>query len=183
MRHALLIGLLSAGLSAGCLETILPSHQKQDSESGPDLAPPDMGGGGGDLAGSPGKADLAVDCVPRVAATVDGHHNPGTDCGTCHGGALPAAPAFTIAGTLFSAISGGTPVAGATIEVVQPNGTKIKLVTATNGNFYTEEPVTFPVTTRASGCPAPARPMIATVATAGGSCNSCHNATMQVWLP
>ena len=54
------------------------------------------------------------------------------------------------------------------------------VVTANNGNFYTGKVITFPVTVRASQCPAdatmPTQPQV-------GDCNSCHGTASRIHLP
>jgi hypothetical protein len=144
----------------------------------PDAAPaapgtPDGGGGGSQLV-----------CKDGVNTADSGRHNPGTDCMTagCHapGG---GGPTWTIAGTLYAAAGGGTPVAGATITVIDANGASHDLVSAQNGNFYTGVSIPLPAKVYASKCPA-IQPMTETFST--GSCNSCHVAggkTTPVHLP
>ena len=158
------------------------------------------GGGGGqqdmgagvnpDLAMHPKPSDGGMpmpdlnDCIPKSATALDGHHNAGADCLTCHNGNVAGANKFYVAGTLFTAVTGGTGVAQATIEITDSAGKKLPLVTANAtaiGNFYTEQPVTFPITVRASSCPNTQK-MTAAVTGAEG-CNSCHNAQMQIHLP
>jgi hypothetical protein len=136
-----------------------------------------LDGSSSDLASS---ADLAPNCINLTTANGDGHHNAGTDCLTCHNGA--AAPLFTVAGTLYTSINGGTPIAGATIRLTDGKGTAVDLVTGTNGNFYGTGAVAFPVTARASGCPNDAV-MSAQVQSTGGSCNGCHGTGNRVHLP
>ena len=87
-----------------------------------------------------------------------------------------------VAGTLYSAATGGTAVSGATIEVVDSKGKTLKLATANNGNFYTTTAVSFPIKVRASKCPAN---MAMTGAVSQGSCNAggCHTSAMRIHLP
>lgn len=113
-------------------------------------------------------------CEVEVAPNGDGHHNPGQACLTsgCHRNS--GGPAFTIAGTLYTDRSGNATVGGATIVVVDGNGVTAKLVTATNGNFWTSEPLATPYYLRASQCPSD----IAMVSLPqSGDCNSasCHS--------
>ena len=108
----------------------------------------------------------------------DGHHNPGQDCLGCHQN-LVATKKWTVAGTLFASLSSSTPVRGATVEVIDANGTVLRLPTYDNGNFYTATPVVLPVTVRASDCPAG----ISMVGAATqGSCNTCHGAGSRIHL-
>lgn len=114
-------------------------------------------------------------CEP-AQTPIDGHHNPGQNCqvGGCHlaGNLGNGAPAFYISGTLYNNAAGTAPISGGTIVVVAgAGGAPIKLVTATNGNFYYETLVSPPFTVKASKCP-DETPMIAAANT--GACNSCH---------
>ena len=123
--------------------------------------------------------DAGNGCINQQASPGSGHHNAGQDCqnGGCHN------HGFTIAGTLYSSINGGNPVVGATIHVVDANGTPLDLVTMDNGNFYTSTAVTFPITVLATSCPN-IQHMTATVAP-GPSCNKsgCHTSTNRIHLP
>lgn len=124
-----------------------------------------------------GGVDAAkVDCIDGVASPGSGKHHAGDDCLGCHD---TQSKHWTIAGTLYSAATGGTAVAGATIEVVDATGKVVKLTTYTNGNFYTTTAVTKPLKVRATKCPV-SLPMVGAVN--DGSCNGCHNSTMRVHL-
>ena len=128
-------------------------------------------------------ATPAAACDNAVTTTNDGKHKPGEPCLQCHtaGG---EGPAFTMGGTLYTGAASTTPIAGATIHAVDGNGVDVKLVTALNGNFWTNKTIVFPVTVRASRCP-DTKAMIAPVATAGGNCNmgGCHGTGARVYLP
>jgi cytochrome c553 len=102
-----------------------------------------------------------------------GQHNAGQDCIGCHNanGGVPANTYFTIAGTVVDANGGG--IAGATVVVTDNNQAQKRLVTATNGNFYTTDTIAFPVTVKVTSCPT-TKKMTAQVQSSGGSCNSCH---------
>jgi hypothetical protein len=93
---------------------------------------------------------------------------------------------FTLSGTLFAAPTGTTPLVGASITVVDANGAMFDMVSQRNGNFYTSNPVAFPVTLTASRCP-DVQQMSAMVATGNGGCNKtgCHatGAQGQIHLP
>ena len=185
MRATALIALMAAG----CFGEIRPlngAETQQPSPSAPaapmvDAAQPPAHTDGGappaDLAraiadAAPAASDLTT-CIPLQTTVDDGHHNPGKDCLTCHDGNHANATKFLVAGTLFSAATGGTGVAGATVEIVDSAGIVTPLVTAMNGNFYTSQAVTFPLTVRATSCPNE-QPMITKVLTTGASCNNCH---------
>jgi hypothetical protein len=124
-----------------------------------------------------GGADAAKnDCIDGVASPGSGKHHAGEDCLGCHD---TQSKHWTVAGTLYSAATGGTAVAGATIEVVDATGKVVKLTTYTNGNFYTTTAVTKPLKVRATKCPT-SLPMAGAVT--DGSCNGCHNSSMRVHL-
>ena len=134
-----------------------------------DAAP--VGGGG---------ADAGNGCIDKQASPGSGHHNAGQDCmNGCHN------HGFTIAGTVYAAVNGGTPVVGATVHVVDANGQKLDIVTQDNGNFYTSTPVAYPITVLATECPN-IQPMTATVAGPGPTgCNKsgCHSSGNYIHLP
>ena len=135
-------------------------------------------GGGDDNAGdddqspAPDAGDgQQIDCEPAATVIPDGHHNAGQACLTCHNG--NGAPAFTVAGTLYSSGAGILGVSGATIRVTDAAGTEIKIVTANDGNFYTSQAVQLPLTVAATKCP----DLHAMPGTANsGDCNGCHSA-------
>ncbi len=145
----------------------------------------DLGSALADLAGGGGSGgDLAVACDPLQStaglSSPSGHHNAGQECQGCHapGG---GAPTFYVGGTLYSAASGGSAVAGATIDITDAAGATVKAISATNGNFWTATPLTYPIKVAASLCPA-TTPMVATVG-GNGACNNCHGSTMRVHTP
>jgi hypothetical protein len=181
-----LILVLAAGLG-GCLSDLIPVHEQVSGDAGAPTGGEDMAGtvpegqtGGGDDGGVMGPPDM-TDCIPVSAKALDGNHNAGMDCLTCHNGTVDGASQFYVAGTLFSAATGTTGLAKATIRITDAAGKIIDLVTATDnapGNFYIDTPVTFPIHVEASSCPSTMR-MPDAVQTNGGSCNSCHNNTIQ----
>jgi hypothetical protein len=126
--------------------------------------------------------DAAVDpgCIAPGTPPGDGHHNAGAACLGCHvaGGEAAGFP-WTVSGTLYAS-GGGAAIAGATIEVVGADGETLRLVTATNGNFYTGTAVAFPLAVRASACPSDAS-MVGPAQS--GDCNGCHGGSMRVHLP
>ena len=153
------------------------------------------GGGGGPDASSQGGADApsgSIDaptgsgsgsgsgsgngCINAVTANLpDGHHNPGQDCmNGCHN------HGFTLSGTLFTSINSNTAVVGATVVVKDANGQTVKMVSATNGNFYTSTAIAFPITVLATECPNVSA-MSAQVTQGQGGCNKvgCHTAGAQ----
>lgn len=119
--------------------------------------------------GTPIDPALELTCADPVETADDGHHNQGTACLGCHNGAT--AIEFTLAGTLYADPDGTTPVTGLVVTALDNTGAEVTAVTAANGNFYTSDPVTFPVTLFASACP-DVVPM--PIISALGDCNSCH---------
>lgn len=112
-------------------------------------------------------------CETEKAANGDGHHNPGMACmeSGCHRGV--GGPTFTAAGTLYLGRDGNEVVPGATIVIVDGNGVEVKVVTASNGNFWTSLPLATPLLIRASQCPMDT-PMVSL--SQSGDCNigGCH---------
>ena len=96
---------------------------------------------------------------------------PGADCMSCHNASHEFS--WTAAGTVYRAIDAARDqgVAGATVELTDADGRTVVLQTTQSGNFYTAEPLSFPLhsTVRYAGLaismPTPT-PM--------GSCNGCH---------
>ena len=107
--------------------------------------------------------------------------NTGQACIDCHvAGGRASQLAFTAAGTLYSSASGGKVVSGATVTITGSDNKKVTIVTANDGNFYTNSPIAFPATVQVSKCPDTAA-MSATLA--NGDCNSCHTSSMRIHLP
>lgn len=136
--------------------------------SSPDASTDSSGNGSGSGSGSGG-----LTCANKMTPPSSGHHNPGQDCmNSCHN------HGFTLAGTMYSSSSGGTAVAGATVTVKDSHGNTFNMVTMSNGNFYTSNPVSFPVTVTASECdlsPTPQQ-MTAALQSTDSGCNKggCH---------
>lgn len=201
----------------GCLSTIIPDHQASTNADGgtgggtgggkgDGTGPGNMmgqgGGSGGnattDGGGGGGAADMAIandpNCIAAAAPTIDGHHNAGQACLTCHDGNTAGANKFYAAGTVYDIqTTPAQPVTGATIELVDANGTKVTVVTAMTGapgNFWTDKPLVFPVQVRASKCPFD-RPMPtklaagASTAQSDGNCAraGCHDANLPIHMP
>lgn len=154
--------------------------------------PGDPGGGDVDATGGGGSTDAAGTgsgsgsgnggaCDQPSTTLPFGNHNAGLACLGCHTG-TDAAPRWTVAGTLFSSASGGAPTAGATVTITDANDVQLRLVTASNGNFYTGQALQMPLRVQASKCP-DTRRMSGTPMT--GDCNSCHQAatTGRIHLP
>ena len=135
--------------------------------------------GGTDMANAPA-ADMANNCIKLATPVQSGHHNAGQACLSCHnGGGGPTK--FTWAGTLYNAAANGAVISGATIEIVDAAGKIDRIVSSSDGNFYSTTALTPPFTVRASGCPN----NTAMVSKATGDCNSsgCHTSAMRVHLP
>jgi hypothetical protein len=118
-------------------------------------------------------------CENTIAnPTIDGRHNTGQSCfQSCHN------HGFTLAGTLYTNSTGNTGFKGATVTVTDNNGAVKKPVVAANGNFYTKDPVAFPVLVIASACPSAVKMIHSTT---NGDCNKagCHNGgPYQMHLP
>ena len=159
---------------------------KGGGSGGPDAG---RGGGGSDgsTAGQPDGSGGNANCDNLVTAGLpDGHHDPGQSCITagCHDGGAADGTAYTAAGTAYKGTGTATPYAGATIHLIDANGNDIAVVTAGNGNFFTDQPVAYPVQTKISSCPYTLA-MSTQVPAGQGSCNKagCHDANLPISLP
>jgi hypothetical protein len=170
-RRRLLVTLLLGGLS-GCFQAALePVPDPVDAEP-PDAPWPD--------AGVP-DADPVPACAPAQSALETGHHFAGESCtGLCHDGTN--GPHWTMAGTLYDNELGSHVVPGATIHLFDTVGRRVTLVTAQNGNFWTNQTFDLPVRAFASACP-DLEQMDEHITSS--SCNSaaCHNASRRIYLP
>jgi hypothetical protein len=149
----------------------------------PDAVTPGPADGGSPSPDAPVSQPPAgsITCAPAATPNGTGHHNAGQDCLSCHS-SLDETLRWTVAGTLFDAVTGGGPVGGATVTVIDADGQRLDLVTASNGNFWTAQPVTMPLRVAAGSCP-DLQKMNGMPST--GSCNSsgCHTAAFRVHLP
>ena len=117
-----------------------------------------------------GTAGPPPGCRDKVAGVGSGYHFPGTNCfAACHD------HGFTFGGTIYSNIKGAKPLSGATITLVDASGKSLDVVSQANGNFYTSEPIAFPLVVTASLCPG-ARTMRAKLTEKMIGCNrtECH---------
>lgn len=177
-RPTLAFTLLTVLLACtGNLETGAPGPVGTADDDGPDAgttAPVD------DVGVDAGVSQLA--CDDPVDTQARGEHNPGQACNACH--AAEGERIFTAAGTIYDALVSDVPVVGATVHLVDANGKEVTLVTALNGNFYTEEPLVYPVKTWAGKCP-DVEEMFAPVQAAGADCNmgGCHDSDFRIHLP
>jgi hypothetical protein len=194
--------------SGGCLSSIIPDHHQSTVSDG---GAGSGGGGGGngtpqsttDDGGTGGgpAGDMVTpndpNCIAAATPTIDGHHNAGQACLQCHDGNTAGANKFTAAGTIYDKLalaSGAQGLPGVTIEITDANGTKVSVVTASQGapgNFWTDQPLVFPLQVRASQCPAN-RPMSQAlaanannVAAGDGNCarTGCHDPNMIMHMP
>jgi hypothetical protein len=140
----------------------------------------DAGGGNHDAGGGGQDAGMtAPPCKNKVSGVGSGHHNAGQDCmNSCH------FHGFTLAGTLYSSVAGGSAISGASITVKDAAGQTFDIVSQADGNFYTSNSVQFPVTVYASECQIQQAgvPMTATVTSQqSGGCNAsgCHTTSAQ----
>ncbi len=100
---------------------------------------------------------LAAGCIPNPGPTM----SAGQDCLECHGGGggEEDAVAWTVAGTFGRE--------GSTISIVDAGGWSFTLTANQVGNFYTREPVRFPLTVAVDGAVMPGT-------VSYGGCNRCH---------
>ncbi len=107
-------------------------------------------------------------CVPSESAQMD----PGKDCMACHseGG---TAPAWTAAGTVYATpdAPAGEGLRHVWVELTDAKGKTVTRETNPAGNFYTSEPLVFPIEVAVrqgnSRIYMPGGSM-------SGACNSCH---------
>jgi hypothetical protein len=169
MRQAVLAIILLSGCTG---EITVPGGGSNGTA--PDANGGGGGGGGGIDAGAASDA-AGFACRDKVASVGSGNHHPGEDCqGSCHN------HGFTLGGTIFAAANSTTPLVGATLTVVDAAGNTFDLPSQRNGNFYTSQRISFPVSVTASLCPS-AAPMITHVAATMDGCNKggCHVAGAQ----
>ncbi|HTE54736.1 MAG TPA: hypothetical protein VK698_27970 [Kofleriaceae bacterium] len=178
-------------------------HVGTADDGGSEAASPDAGGGddgaddgAGDVdaaAGGDGTTEGSADECTDLSTAVeeDGYHearfdfeatgSPGCISANCHDGSS-AGGTYTVAGALYDQrASGGDPLAGATIYVTDSTGKFVKMTTAQNGFFWTDEPMTPPFKTAATGCPQ-LLPMISQ--SVNGNCNIsfCHGEAVKIYL-
>jgi hypothetical protein len=102
-------------------------------------------------------------------------HNAGEPCMQCHG-AGGIAPRWYAAGTLFEA-NRQTGRAGVNVTVKDANEKVVNMVTAANGNFWTPEPLVYPLYVFASLCPD--INSMGQQVPEGANCNGCHNGSVR----
>ncbi|HLU65356.1 MAG TPA: hypothetical protein VKZ63_03745 [Kofleriaceae bacterium] len=198
--------LLAASLAAGGLIAAGPACAV---DSGPGTPAADAAAEVPDSGPPPDAAPPLIDATPACddvqQAISDGHHadtggipwvyNPqngvgGTQgcLGGCHKEGGAGGEIYTIGGALYDRRTGdgqggwaGNPIAGATIYVIDANGKVVKMITAENGYFWSDEPVQIPLRTYASGCP----DSLGMMANTTGNCSSaaCHGPEAKIYLP
>lgn len=141
------------------------NNNTPDANNGSNTGNPDSGGNSG------------FQCKNKVTSYGSGQHNAGQDCMQCHGD-------FSVAGTLYTTATGSTAIAGATITIKDASGQTEDVVTQQNGNFYSFNAHSFPLTVYASECQisTTAQMMVAQVqSSSSGGCNmsGCHRTTNQ----
>jgi len=86
-----------------------------------------------------------------------------------------------LGGTLYSTISGGAYVSGATVTITGSTGVKTVLVTGSKGDFYTNATIAYPADVTISKCPDTVVGSSGHVA--NGDCNNCHSSSNRIHLP
>lgn len=174
-------------MTMGCVGTIEDSTPGPAGDNGnlpPDAAgtpppsqqPPPGGNPDANVSSPPDAApdnfltcrEAATPPVPRIL------HNAGENCMMCHGeGGI--APRWYAAGTAYQDGAGRQAAAGVNITIKDATGKIVNIVTASNGNFWTPEPLQYPLYTFISSCPDIQSMGVEVPAARAGSCNSCHN--------
>ncbi len=118
-------------------------------------------------------------CKPNVPNVGDGNHNPGQDCqGPCHD------HGFRASGTLFNAPGSWTPFVGATITITDATGKLSYPVSTQNGNFYTYDDLTYPISIVVSSCPSIVAMQQKVMTKTGCNDSACHGGSQgHIHLP
>lgn len=108
---------------------------------------------------------LGAGCIPEEGPTME----PGAACLECHGGGggEEDAVAWTVAGTWNGQGQRTFGGKGLHVSITDSRGKSFTIKANEVGNFYTREPVVFPLTVAIEG-----RPM--TQRATHGDCNRCH---------
>ena len=159
VRRAISISVLAAA----CTGTV----HEQTQQGGPDAA----------------FAVTAPACDSLQATTSDGHHHPGEECLMCHHQGGTGTP-YSVAGTIYKDAGGKTAAAGVVVHLIDASGTDITVVSQTNGNFWSVDPVMPPVLAFASSCP-DVVPMHGAIGAGDVGCNTagCHTVGFRVHVP
>lgn len=140
-------------------------------------------GGGVDLGAAP---RAKAGCEEPAAAHLEptGRMLPGRVCQECHRPGGQARDAWTASGTIYEergASCNGGGVADARVELIGMDGkVQVSMQTNSAGNFYTAQPLVFPVRVRVSKGDR-AEEMLGTVGVA--SCAACHQQPGQGGAP
>jgi hypothetical protein len=94
-------------------------------------------------------------CIPEEGPMME----PGSNCMECHDGS--EGRTWTVAGTWSGQ--------GRQVVIVDAAGKSFSLHTNQAGNFWSSEPITYPLRVSVDGSAMPSA-----VTTGGGSCNTCH---------
>ena len=101
----------------------------------------------------------------------------GEDCLSCHGAGtgLEQGRTWSVAGTAFDSFSAGPEegVGGVEVRLTDKNGRELSLTSNRAGNFYTAEPLEFPL--RRACVERNGEVFCMRREVPDGSCNSCHN--------
>jgi len=97
-------------------------------------------------------------CIPEEGPMM----LPGSDCMECHDGG--EGPRWTVAGTWQRR--------GQQVRIQDVNGKTFTVHTNQAGNFWSAEPISFPLQVSVDGVAMPAPPV---AASSRGSCNQCHH--------
>jgi hypothetical protein len=109
-------------------------------------------------------------------------HRPGQPCLVCHDGATGDPQRFTVAGTVYETPGERSPSVGATVSLVDVNGSATSLISNAAGNFYAtpgQYDPTFPIQATVEG-PAGQTVHMETLIEGNGTvepnggCASCH---------
>ena len=115
-----------------------------------------------------------IDSLGPEVGTPSATHRPGQPCLVCHSAYEGAAPAFAVAGTVFTQDKDGKlgPAAGLSVNIFDSAAGLRKACTNAAGNFFVSrddwEDITFPLNAQAGN-----RGMTSLIGR-DGSCGSCH---------
>jgi hypothetical protein len=109
-------------------------------------------------------------------------HRPGQPCLVCHDGAIGDPQRFTVAGTVYETAGEPSPSVGATVSLVDANGSATSLTSNAAGNFYAtpgQYDPTFPIQATVEGPAGQTVHMETLIEGNGtvepnGACASCH---------